>query len=135
MSSFSFKQFQTHFFIGGIITLLYLFFSNDSILANRIINSFFLGSMVPLIFGSLRFVKNLGAFNLFIYTHRKLWKYGKAHEKLEEENETIAPDSSEKLGAYHEYLSEKEPAKSCKEPLLAGVLYLAVSLILTFMAM
>lgn len=135
MSNFSFKQFRFHFLIGGAIALLYLFFSHDSLLINRIINSLFLGSLIPLTFGGFRLVKNLGAFNLFLYTHRKLWKYGKVHEKLEEENEAIAPDSSEKLGEYHEYLSEQEPPKSCKEPLLAGGFYLAVSLILTFMTL
>lgn len=135
MSDFSFKQFRFHLLIGGFISLLYLFFSHDSLFINRIINSLFLGSMIPLVLGGFRLAANLGAFNLFAYTHRKLWKYGKAHEKLEEENEAIAPNSSEKLGAYHEYLSEKEPPKSCKEPLLAGGLYLAVSLFLTFITL
>lgn len=131
MLSLSKKQFMTHLAIGGICSVLYFIFSHDSIFVNKIINSLFMACLIPLIFGGLRLVKNLGAFNLFIYSHRKLWKYGKTHEKLEEENEAIAPNSSEKLGTYHEYLSNKEPGPSCKEPLLAGVLYLACSLFLT----
>ncbi len=131
MFSLSNKQFMTHLTIGGICGILYFIFSHDSIFINRIINSFFMACLIPLIFGGFRLVKKLGAFHLFIYSHRKLWKYGKAQERLEEENEFIAPDSSETLGAYHEYLADREPCRSCKEPLLAGVLYLAFSLFVT----
>lgn len=135
MSSSFRKSFLTHLTSGGVIGILYLVFSHNSILINRIINSLFLAGFLPLVFGGFRFVKSLGMFDLFVYSHRKLWKYGKRHEKYEEENEAIAPDSSEKLGSYYEYLSSKEPSPSCKGPILAGGLYLALSLILTFLTL
>ena len=73
-----------------------------------------------------------GILYLFIYSHRKLFKYGKHHEKFEKENETIAPDSTQKLGSYYEYLRSQKPASSCIEAVLAGSFYLIISLILTF---
>jgi hypothetical protein len=85
----------------------------------------------PLIFGGLRFVKNLGTFDLFIYSHRKLWKYGKHHEKFEEENEKIAPASTPELGSYYEYRNSRNVFPSCAGPVLAGSLYLILSLFLT----
>ena len=89
MSSSFRKSFLTHLLIGGVIGILYFIFSHSSFFMNRLINSLFLASFFPLIFGGLRFVKNLGTFDLFIYSHRKLWKYGKHHEKFEEENKKI----------------------------------------------
>ena len=94
MSSSFRKSFLTHLLIGGVIGILYFIFSHSSFFLNRLINSLFLASFFPLIFGGLRFVKNLGTFDLFIYSHRKLWKYGKHHEKFEEENKKIAPAST-----------------------------------------
>ena len=91
----------------------------------------FLASFFPLIFGGLRFVKNLGTFDLFIYSHRKLWKYGKHHEKFEEENEKIAPASTPELGSYYEYRNSRNVFPSCAGPVLAGSLYLILSLFLT----
>lgn len=129
------KSFLTHLITGGITGILYLIFSHNSIIINRIINSLFLAGSVPLIFGGLRLVKNFGTFDLFIYSHRKLWKYGKRYEKYENENEAIAPNSYEKLGSYSDYLACKEARPSCKGPLLAGGLYLAVSLLLTFLTL
>lgn len=82
MSSSFRKSFLTHLLIGGVIGILYFIFSHSSFFMNRLINSLFLASFFPLIFGGLRFVKNLGTFDLFIYSHRKLWKYGKHHENL-----------------------------------------------------
>lgn len=133
--SLSKKQLLTNLIVGGICGLLYFVFSHDSIFANRLINSFFMASLFPLIFGGFRLVNTLGAFDLFVYTHRKLWKYGKVHEKLEEENEAIAPNSTEQLGTYHEYLSSIESRPSYKEPLIAGGLYLTVSLLMTFLTL
>ena len=132
MSSSFRKSFLTHLLIGGVIGILYFIFSHSSFFMNRLINSLFLASFFPLIFGGLRFVKNLGTFDLFIYSHRKLFKYGKHHEKFEKENETIAPDSSQKLGSYYEYLRSQKPASSCIGAVLAGSFYLIISLILTF---
>jgi len=97
----------------------------------RFIDSFFLGGIVPLIVGGFRFVKYLGSFDLLVYSHRKLWKYGKAHEKFEEENEKIAPGSMEKLGTYADYLEQKNAAATFKEPLLVGGAFFIVSLALT----
>ena len=77
------KSFFKHLLIGGCFGILYLLFSHNSIFLNRLINSFFLSSLPPLIFGGFRFAKNLGTFDLFIYSHRKLFKYGKHHEKFE----------------------------------------------------
>ena len=90
MSSSFRKSFLTHLLIGGVIGILYFIFSHSSFFMNRLINSLFLASFFPLIFGGLRFVKNLGTFDLFIYSHRKLWKYGKHHEKFEEENAGVS---------------------------------------------
>ena len=90
MSSLFRKSFFKHLLIGGCFGILYLLFSHNSFFLNRLINSFFLSSLPPLIFGGFRFAKNLGTFDLFIYSHRKLFKYGKHHEKFDKENEMIA---------------------------------------------
>ena len=48
------------------------------------------------------------------------------------ENEMIAPDSTQKLGSYYEYLHSQKPASSCIGAVLAGSFYLIISLFLTF---
>ena len=121
MSSSFRKSFLTHLLIGGVIGILYFIFSHSSFFMNRLINSLFLASFFPLIFGGL----------LFIYSHRKLWKYGKHHEKFEEENEKIAPASTPELGSYYEYRNSRNVFPSCAGPVLAGSLYLILSLFLT----
>ena len=131
MSSLFRKSFFKHLLIGGCFGILYLLFSHNSFFLNRLINSFFLSSLPPLIFGGFRFAKNLGTFDLFIYSHRKLWKYGKHHEKFEEENEKIAPASTPELGSYYEYRNSRNVFPSCAGPVLAGSLYLILSLFLT----
>ena len=131
MSSSFRKSFLTHLLIGGVIGILYFIFSHSSFFMNRLINSLFLARFFPLIFGGLRFVKNLGTFDLFIYSHQKLWKYGKHHEKFEEENEKIAPASTPELGSYYEYRNSRNVFPSCAGPVLAGSLYLILSLFLT----
>lgn len=132
MTKLSRKSLMIHLLTGGVCALLYIFFSHTASPLNRIINGLFLGSMVPLICGAFRLVKNLGLFDLFVYSHRKLWKFGKRHEKFEEENEQTAPNSTEKLGSYYDYLASKKNIPSCAEPLLAGGLYLLLSLLLLF---
>ena len=57
MSSSFRKSFLTHLLIGGVIGILYFIFSHSSFFMNRLINSLFLASFFPLIFGGLRFVK------------------------------------------------------------------------------
>ena len=64
-------------------------------------------------------------------TFKKLWKYGKHHEKFEEENEKIAPASTPELGSYYEYRNSRNVFPSCAGPVLAGSLYLILSLFLT----
>ena len=59
MSSSFRKSFLAHLLIGGVIGILYFIFSHSSFFMNRLINSLFLASFFPLIFGGLRFVKNL----------------------------------------------------------------------------
>lgn len=135
MKKISRKSFITYILIGGGVSLLYLLFSHSASPLNRLINSLFIGSMIPLIHGVFRLVKALGLFNLFIYSHRKLWKFGKQYEKMEEENEAAAPGTTEKLGSYYDYLASKEPSPSCVEPLLAGGIYLLLSLIILFAVM
>ena len=131
MSSLFRKSFFKHLLIGGCFGILYLLFSHNSFFINRLINSFFLSSLPPLIFGGFRFAKNLGTFDLFIYSHRKLFKYGKHHEKFEEENKKIAPASTPELGSYYEYRNSRNVFPSCAGPVLAGSLYLILSLFLT----
>lgn len=135
MLKISHKSFLTHFLTGGGVFLFYFLFSHTTSPLNRLINALFVGSMIPLILGAFRLVKILGLFNLFIYSHRKLWKFGKSYEKFEEENEKIAPGSSEKLGSYYDYLASKQSSPSCVEPLLAGGFYLLLSLLLLFVSM
>ena len=72
MSSSFRKSFLTHLLIGGVIGILYFIFSHSSFFMNRLINSLFLASFFPLIFGGLRFVKNLGTFDLFIYSENSV---------------------------------------------------------------
>ena len=135
MSKLSMKSLRTHFFIGGGIFLAYLLLGYDATILNRVISGLFLGGLIPFAFGLFRFVRGQGTFDLFIYTHRKLWKYGKNQEKFEEENEKIAPESTEKLGSYYDYLTTKETPPSCREPLLAGGIYMAVSILLVLVTL
>lgn len=131
-----FHQFHKSFFInlliGGIFGVAYLLFSHTPLFMNRLINALFLAALPPLCFGGMRFAKNIGTFDLLIYSHRKLWKYGKHHEKYEEENMTVAPGSFEEIGSYYDYLSSKNPAISCRGSIFAGLFYLVFSLLLTF---
>ena len=120
MSSSFRKSFLTHLLIGGVIGILYFIFSHSSFFMNRLINSLFLASFFSPYLWRSPIVKNLGTFDLFIYSHRKLWKYGKHHEKFEEENEKIAPASTPELGSYYEYRNSRNVFPSCAGPVLAG---------------
>lgn len=129
------KSLLRHFLIASGIFVFYMIVGRDAVLSTRIINGMFIGGFFPVAFGTLRLVSNGGTFDLFLYSHRKLWKYGKKQEQFEEENEEIAPGSTEKLGTYYEYLQNKKPGASCKEPLLAGGFYIVISLILVGVTM
>lgn len=132
MTSFSSKRFFKHLFIGIAISLVFSIFESNRSPMIRLVDGLFVGGLFPFCLGGLRLSKNLGTFDLFVYSHRKIWRSSK--KKQEEENEKIAPGTIEKLGSYADYLSEKTPGRSAKEPFAAGVLMLLLSLILTFFA-
>ena len=52
-------------------------------------------------------------------------------KNFEEENEKIAPASTPELGSYYEYRNSRNVFPSCAGPVLAGSLYLILSLFLT----
>lgn len=139
LKQFSVKNFRKFLAVGGLICLVYFFLERDSRLAYRIVDGLFVGGIIPFLLGGMRLVKASGTFDLFVYTHRKIWKYAKNHEKEEEENEKTAPGTTETLGSYYEYLQKKEKEQEYSsaylEPLAAGLLYLAVSLIGTYLVM
>lgn len=131
MSSLSTKRLRNYFLAGAVIAVSYLILGRRQILIYRIIDSLFVGGIFPFVIGCFRFAKHMGSFDLLVYAHRKLWKYGKRHEKFEEENEAIAPNSTEKLGTYADYLSQKKSDTGFREPLIAGGVYCLVSLFMT----
>lgn len=130
MSSLSIKRIRFYFLLSAAIAALYLILDRQNVFIYRIIDSLFIGSMIPLIIGGFRLAKYMGSFDLLVYTHRKLWKYGTRHEKFEEENEAIAPNSIEKPGTYADYLGEKKSVPAFKEPLLIGGIFFFAALIL-----
>lgn len=132
MFSLSRERFMKYLLTGGVIGLAYSFLSHARTLPLKLVDSLFVAGMFPLLHGGCLMAKNLGMFHLFIYSHRKLWKYGKHREKEEEENEKTAPGTTETLGSYSDYLAESKPS-GVAEPLLAGGLWLGLSLILTFL--
>lgn len=132
MFSLSRERFMKYLLTGGFIGFAYSFLSHARTLPLKLVDSLFVAGMFPLLYGGCLVAKNLGMFHLFVYSHRKLWKYGKRQEKEEAENEKTAPDATEKLGTYSEYLAESKPS-GVAEPLLAGGIWLALSLILTFL--
>ncbi len=132
MHSLSQKRFIKDMLISGAIGLAYFTLSHAGTLSLKLVNSLFLAGIFPLLYGGFLAAKNLGMFHLFIYSHRKLWKYGKRQEKEEAENEEIAPGTTETLGTYSQYLAETKTS-GIAEPLLAGGIWLSLSLLLTFL--
>ena len=132
MCLFSIRSFRNFLAAGAAAGILYFLFSHEAEASYRMINCLFLGGMLPFIWGAARFIRGSGTFDLFVYSHRKVWKYGKRHEKEEEENEAIAPGTTETLGSYYDYLSEKKKGPSCLEPLAAGAVFLILSFLGTW---
>lgn len=128
LKQFSVKKFRDFLAAGGLICLVYFFLDRDSRLAYRIVDGLFVGGIIPFLLGGMRLVKASGTFDLFVYTHKKIWKYAKDHGKGDEENEKSASGTTELPDSYYDYLQKKEHSSAYLEPLAAGLLYLAVSL-------
>lgn len=127
MRCLSAKRLRLFLMMGGVVGCGYMILGHDALLVNRLCNAFFLAGLVPADIGGFRLAKRLGAFDLIIYTHRKLWKYGKKQDKWEQEITGAAPEAVQEPGSYYEYLSAEKPAQSYREPLAVGGGYLLVS--------
>lgn len=132
MFSMSRKRLMKDLLISGFIGLAYFILSHARTVPLKLVNSFFLAGIFPLLYGGFLAAKNLGMFHLFIYSHRKLWKYGGRQEKEEAENEKTAPGATETLGTYSQYLAETKTS-GIAEPLLTGGIWLSLSFLLTFL--
>lgn len=81
MFSLSRERFMKYLLTGGFIGFAYSFLSHARTLPLKLVDSLFVAGMFPLLYGGCLVAKNLGMFHLFVYSHRKLWKYGKRQEK------------------------------------------------------
>ena len=111
----------------------YIFFQKDQIFLYRLIDGLFIGGMLPMILGCFRLAKYAGSFDLLVYSHKKLARSGKNSDLSQEEKDpgSSAAPAPEQLGSYSDYLTQKKPAATYKEPLLAGGVFILASLFLT----
>lgn len=90
------------------------------------INGLFCGGLAVFLLGLFRLVCRMGIFDLFLYSHQKLRQYSKRYK---EEH----PDEEQKVGAYHEYLQQKEVTTHHRAPLAAGGLFIALSVVISLL--
>ena len=82
-----------------------------------------------MILGCFRLAKYAGSFDLLVYSHKKLARSGKNSDLSQEEKDpgSSAAPAPEQLGSYSDYLTQKKPAATYKEPLLAGGVFILAS--------
>ena len=129
MSSLSVKNLKNYVVLGIAVAAAYIFFQKDQIFLYRLIDGLFIGGMLPMILGCFRLAKYAGSFDLLVYSHKKLARSGKNSE--EKDPGSSAAPAPEQLGSYSDYLTQKKPAATYKEPLLAGGVFILASLFLT----
>ena len=128
MSSLSVKNLKNYVVLGIAVAAAYIFFQKDQIFLYR-----FIGGMLPMILGCFRLAKYAGSFDLLVYSHKKLARSGKNSDLAQDEKDSngSAAPAPEQLGSYPDYLTQKKPAATYKEPLLAGGVFILASLFLT----
>ena len=131
MSSLSVKNLKNYVVLGIAVAAAYIFFQKDQIFLYRLIDGLFIGGMLPMILGCFRLAKYAGS--LLVYSHKKLARSGKNSDLSQEEKDpgSSAAPAPEQLGSYSDYLTQKKPAATYKEPLLAGGVFILASLFLT----
>ena len=129
MSSLSVKNLKNYVVLGIAVAAAYIFFQKDQIFLYRLIDGLFIGGMLPMI----RLAKYAGSFDLLVYSHKKLARSGKNSDLAQDEKDSngSAAPAPEQLGSYSDYLTQKKPAATYKEPLLAGGIFILASLFLT----
>lgn len=133
MSSLSVKNLKNYVILGIAVAAAYIFFQKDQIFLYRLIDGLFIGGMLPMILGCFRLAKYAGSFDLLVYSHKKLARSGKNSDLAQDEKDSngSAAPAPEQLGSYSDYLTQKKPAATYKEPLLAGGIFILASLFLT----
>lgn len=131
MSSSFRKSFLTHLLIGGVIGILYFIFSHSSFFMNRLITPCFLPVSFPLSLEVSDLLKISEPLTCLFTAIENSGSTGNTMKNLKEENEKIAPASTPELGSYYEYRNSRNVFPSCAGPVLAGSLYLILSLFLT----
>ena len=128
MSSLSVKNLKNYVVLGIAVAAAYIFFQKDQIFLYRLIDG-----MLPMILGCFRLAKYAGSFDLLVYSHKKLARSGKNSDLAQDEKDSngSAAPAPEQLGSYSDYLTQKKPAATYKEPLLAGGVFILASLFLT----
>ena len=128
MSSLSVKNLKNYVVLGIAVAAAYIFFQKDQIFLYRLIDGLFIGGMLPMILA-----KYAGSFDLLVYSHKKLARSGKNSDLAQDEKDSngSAAPAPEQLGSYSDYLTQKKPAATYKEPLLAGGIFILASLFLT----
>lgn len=116
---------------GAVPAAIYFLLSSGSTFQIRLIDSLFIGGLLPFVIGSFRWVSSVGLFDLFVYSNKRVWgRHRNAHERsemTEREQETYERTQ----GSFHDYLLKKVPSRPSAAYLLSGSLYLASALLLT----
>lgn len=109
---------------GAVIALVSGFLIPAVSLLYRVINGLFVGGIIVLFYGLLSYVAKVGFFDLFVYSHKKLFRHSKHNEDSKD------GDEPKKLGSFHEYLLEKEEKQTRTKPIVVGGLLVAASILL-----
>lgn len=131
MSSLSFKNLRNFFLLGAALAVSYLFLKTDQIFLYRLIDGLFVGGIFPLVLGCFRLAKYFGSFDLLVYGQKKMVRLFKKHGRPENEAASGDLKTENKADTYSEFLAEKKPVPTYREPLIAGGVYFLASLFLT----
>lgn len=130
MKKWTLHDFYLPVLFGAVPAVVLFIFRGNVPIFIRLIDSLFLGGLIPFTVGSWRLVCNVGSFDLFVYTNGKIWGgFGK-------KNRTTITDEDKKAseryaGSYHDYVMRKKPGKPYGAYMLTGSVVLTVSVILS----
>ncbi len=133
MKKWSLNDFIAPFLTGVIPMAVYFFLQKEDPVLVRLIDSLFLGGLIPFIIGSWRLVCAVGSFDLFVYSNKKIWgRRKRKQDSLEDPTEENLKKDTRFAGSYHDYVLQKGPAKPYGAYMLSGFAFIALSLLLTF---
>lgn len=117
---------------GAVPAAIYFLLSPGSTFQIRLIDSLFIGGLLPFMIGSFRWISSVGLFDIFVYSNKRVWgRRRNIHENSEmTEREREAYQRTQ--GSFHDYLLKKGPSRPSAPYLLAGSLYLTSALLLAY---